>query len=70
LAPDAIGFGFVDLHLAHGTALRTTVPMLVRVDLLFLDPRPPVSQQRRDLMETIEDRHGCGSILATSQLAV
>ena len=47
--------------------------MLVKVDLLVLDDRGPdrlSASQRRDLMEIVEDRHGRGSILITSQLPV
>jgi len=47
--------------------------MLVRVDLLVLDDWGPdrlSASQRRDLMEMVEDRHGRGSILITSQLPV
>jgi DNA replication protein DnaC len=47
--------------------------MLVKVDLLVLDDWGPdrlSASQRRDLMEIIEDRHGRGSILITSQLPV
>ena len=45
----------------------------MRVDLLVLDDWGPdrLSQsQRRDLMEIVEDRHGRGSTLITSQLPV
>jgi DNA replication protein DnaC len=47
--------------------------MLVRVDLVVLDDWGPdrlSASQRRDLMEIIEDRHGRGSTLITSQLPV
>src|SRR5262245_60120763 len=47
--------------------------MLVRVDLLVLDDWGPdrlSASQQRDLMEIVEDRHGRGSILITSQLPV
>ena len=47
--------------------------MLVRVDLLVLDDWGPdrlSASHRRDLMEIVEDRHGRGSILITSQLPV
>ena len=47
--------------------------MLVKVDLLVLDDWGPdrlSASQRRDLMEIVEDRHGRGSILITSQLPV
>src|SRR6185369_4610296 len=47
--------------------------MLVKVDLLVLDDWGPdrlSASQRRDLMEIVEDRHGRGSTLITSQLPV
>jgi DNA replication protein DnaC len=47
--------------------------MLVKVDLLVLDDWGPdrlSASQRRDLMEIVEDRHGRGSMLITSQLPV
>ena len=46
---------------------------LVKADLLVLDDWGPdrlTAGQRRDLMEIVEDRHGRGSILITSQLPV
>jgi len=46
---------------------------LVKADLLVLDdwgPERLTAGQRRDLMEIVEDRHGRGSILITSQLPV
>ena len=47
---------------------------LVKADLLILDdwggPDRLTADQRRDLMEIVEDRHGRGSILITSQLPV
>jgi len=45
----------------------------VKADLLILDDWGPdrlTAGQRRDLMEIVEDRHGRGSILITSQLPV
>src|ERR1700732_2828142 len=47
--------------------------MLVKVDLLVLDDWGPdrlSASQRLDLMEIVEDRHGRGSMLITSQLPV
>src|SRR5215469_13590706 len=47
--------------------------MLVKIDLLVLDDWGPdrlSANQRRDFMEIVEDRHGRGSILITSQLPV
>jgi len=65
---------FADLDLAHGDGRFTRLfRMLVKVDLLVLDDWGPdrlSPSQRRDLMEIIEDRHGRGSLLITSQLPV
>jgi DNA replication protein DnaC len=65
---------FAELDLAHGDGrFARLFRMLVRVDLLVLDDWGPdrlSASQRRDLMEIIEDRHGRGSILITSQLPV
>src|SRR6201987_4515721 len=65
---------FTDLDLAHGDGrFARLFRMLVRVDLLVLDDWGPdrlSGSQRRDLMEIVEDRHGRGSILITSQLPV
>jgi len=47
--------------------------MLTRVDLLILDDLGPDrlnADQRRDLLEIIEDRHGRSSTLIASQLPV
>jgi hypothetical protein len=44
---------------------------LVKADLLILDDWGPdrlIANQRRDLMEIVEDRYGRGSTLITSQL--
>ena len=63
---------FTDLDLAHGDGrFARLFRMLVRVDLLVLDDWGPdrlSTSQRRDLMEIVEDRHGRGSLLITSQL--
>lgn len=65
---------FAELELAHGDGRFTRLfRTLVKVDLLILDDWGPDrlnASQRRDLMEIIEDRHGRGSILITSQLKV
>ena len=65
---------FAELDLAHGDGrFARLFRMLVKVDLLVLDDWGPdrlSASQRRDLMEIIEDRHGRGSILNTSQLPV
>src|SRR6201987_5097196 len=63
---------FADLDLAHGDGrFARLFRMLVKVDLLVLDDWGPdrlSASQRRDLMEIVEDRHGRGSILITTQL--
>ena len=65
---------FADLDLAHGDGrFPRLFRMLVKVDLLVLDDWGPdrlTASQRRDPMEIVEDRHGRGSILITSQLPV
>ena len=46
---------------------------LARLDLLILDdwgPEPLDAEQRRDLLEIVEDRYECRSIIVTSQLPV
>jgi len=45
---------------------------LARVELIFDDRilSPPTAVQCRDPMETLEDRHGLGSIIVTSQLPI
>jgi DNA replication protein DnaC len=63
---------FADLELAHGDGRFTRLfRTLVKADLLILDDWGPdrlTASQRRDLMEIVEDRHGNGSTLITSQL--
>jgi len=63
-----------DLELAHGDgSFPRPFRSLVKADLLILDDWGPdrlTAGQRRDLMEIVEDRHGRGSILITSQLPV
>jgi len=65
---------FADLELAHGDGRFTRMfRALVKVDLLVLDDWGPdrlTANQRRDLMEIVEDRHGSGSTLITSKLPV
>jgi DNA replication protein DnaC len=65
---------FADLELAHGDGrFARLFRTLVKADLLILDDWGPdrlTADQRRDLMEIIEDRYGCGSTLITSQLPV
>jgi DNA replication protein DnaC len=63
---------FADLDLAHGDGrFAKLFRQLTRVDLLILDDWGPdrlTANQRRDLMEIIEDRYGSGATLITSQL--
>ena len=65
---------FADLELAHGDGrFMRLFRNLVKVDLLALDDWGPdrlTADQRRDLMEIVEDRHGSGSTLNASQLTV
>src|ERR1700739_646545 len=65
---------FADLALAHGDGrFAQLFRKLTKVDLLTLDDWGPdrlTADQRRDLMEIIEDRHGKGSTLITSQITV
>jgi DNA replication protein DnaC len=65
---------FAELELAHGDGrFPRLFRQIVRTDLLILDDWGPdrlTAQQRRDLMEIVEDRHGAGSVLVTSQLPV
>ena len=53
----------------HARLLKT----LARVELLILDDwglAPMTSEQGRDLLEIVDDRHGRGSTIVTSQLPV
>ena len=63
---------FADLELAHGDGrFARLFRTLVKADLLILDDWGPdrlTAGSRRDLMEIVEDRHGRGSTLITSQL--
>jgi DNA replication protein DnaC len=63
---------FADLELAHGDGrFPRLFRTLVKADLLILDDWGPdrlTANQRRDLMEIVEDRYGSGSTLITSQL--
>jgi DNA replication protein DnaC len=65
---------FASLALARGDGRYATVQRsLARVNLLILDdwgPEPLTAEQRRDLLEIIEDRYGTGSLLITSQAPV
>jgi DNA replication protein DnaC len=65
---------FDALALAHGDGrYARLLKSLARVDLLILDDWGLASmtvEQRRDLLEIIDDRHGRGSTIVTSQLPV
>jgi DNA replication protein DnaC len=65
---------FQELALARADGrYARTLRQLARVNLLILDdwgPEAPTAEQRRDLLEIIEDRYDRGSIVVTSQLPV
>src|SRR5215468_9070524 len=65
---------FDALALARGDGRHARLlKSLARVELLILDDwglAPFTSEQRRDLLEIMEDRHGRGSTVVTSQLPV
>ena len=65
---------FADLDLAHGDGrFPKLFRVLTKADLLILDDWGPdrlSADHRRDLMEIVEDRYGCGATLITSQLPV
>ncbi len=65
---------FEDLALARGDGRHPRLLRnLGRADLLILDDwglEPLTAEQRRDLLEILEDRHGRGSTMVTSQLPV
>src|SRR6188472_4009644 len=65
---------FADLELAHGDGrFARLFRTLTKADLLILDDWGPdrlSANQRRDLMEIVEDRYDAGSTLITSQLPV
>src|SRR6185312_9465267 len=65
---------FAALALARGDGRYTrTLRTIARLDLLILDdwgPEPFDADQRRDLLEIIEDRYEARSIIVTSQLPV
>jgi DNA replication protein DnaC len=62
------------LALARGDGRHARLlKSLARVDLLILDDwglAPMTSEQGRDLLEIVDDRHGRGSTIVTSQLPV
>ena len=63
---------FDQLRIAHGDgSYPRLMNQLLKTDLLILDDwgmQKVTAPQRQDLMEVIEDRHGCGSTLIASQL--
>ena len=65
---------FDALALARGDGrIDRLLRSLARVELLILDDwglSPLTAEQRRDLLEILEDRHGRGSTMVTSQLPV
>jgi len=65
---------FDGLLLARGDGrYGRLLKMLARVQLLILDDwglAPLTPEQGRDLLEILDDRHGCSSTIVTSQLSV
>lgn len=65
---------FADLAQARGEGrLLRLISALERINLLILDdwgPEPLSADQRRDLLEIVDDRYEKGSLLITSQLPV
>jgi DNA replication protein DnaC len=65
---------FADLATARGEGrLARMLATLERTRLLIIDdwgPEPLDAEQRRDLLEIVDDRYEKGSLLVTSQLAV
>ncbi len=65
---------FADLAQARGEGrLSRLIAALERVNLLILDdwgPEPLTADQRRDLLEIVDDRYDKGSLLITSQVPV
>lgn len=63
---------FADLATARGEGrLARHMAMLARTRLLIIDdwgPEPLSAEQRRDLLELVDDREGSGSLLITSQI--
>jgi DNA replication protein DnaC len=65
-------FGALALARGDGRYARL-MRQFARVDLLILDdwgPEPLTAEQRRDLLEIVEDRYNCGSLIITSQVPV
>ena len=71
-AADAANVASVVLEVSHGDgSYARLMNQLLKTDLLILDDwgmQKVTAQQRQDLMEVIEDRHGRGSTLIASQL--
>jgi DNA replication protein DnaC len=65
---------FAALALARGDGrYAKLLRQLARVELLILDdwgPEPLGSEQRRDLLEIVEDRYDAGSLIVTSQVPI
>jgi len=65
---------FTDLALARGDGrYARLMRALGGVDLLILDdwgPEPLAADQRRDMLEILEDRYGRGATIVTSQIPV
>jgi DNA replication protein DnaC len=65
---------FAGLALARGDGrYARLMRQLARVDLLILDdwgPEPLITEQRRDLLEIVEDRYNSGSLIITSQVPI
>jgi DNA replication protein DnaC len=65
---------FADLATARGEGrLPRMLAMLERTRLLIIDdwgPEPLTAEQRRDLLEIVDDRYDKGSLLITSQVPV
>src|SRR5271165_69203 len=65
---------FAALALARGDGrYARLMRQLARVNLLILDdwgPEPLTAEQRRDLLEIVEDRYNAGSLIITSQVPV
>jgi DNA replication protein DnaC len=65
---------FEELSLAHGDGRFTKLMAgFAKTDLIILDDwglAKFTAEQRRDLLELLDDRHGCRSTLVTSQVPV
>ena len=65
---------FETLTIAHGDgSFGKLLAQLAKTDLLIIDDwglDVLTQQQRNDLLEIMEDRHGCGATLITSQLPI